>query len=79
VYHPIIGSSFDVYTDASDAVGAALVQDGLQVAYFPRKLTGAQVNYTVSEKEALAIVWYLNTYRHLFYGAPLTIYVHRSF
>lgn len=71
---------FVVGTDASDyAVGAVLQQDhgrGLQpVAYLSRKLSSAERNYAVHEKELLAIVHSVRTWRHHLQGARHTIKV----
>ncbi|GJP37158.1 hypothetical protein CLOM_g21597 [Closterium sp. NIES-68] len=60
---------YEVINDASDiAIGAVLLQDfgeELQpVAYESRKLQGAEKNYTVHDKEMLAIVHAFQTWRH---------------
>lgn len=46
-----------LYTDASDrALGSCIVQKGRPLGYYSRKLTPAEVNYTTTDKEMLAIV-----------------------
>lgn len=56
---------FHLDTDSSDfAIGAALSQeDGRVLAYFSRSLTGAELNYSVYEKECLAIVAAITYFR----------------
>ena len=68
------GTEFVLHTDASDrGVGAVLLQgEGLRktIIYESRKPSGADVNYTTSQKECLTVVWatvrlYFNLYgRH---------------
>ena len=67
---PRIGSeeSFTLYTDASNfAIGAVLLQDhgsGLQpVAYHARRLLDRERNYPIHEKELLAVVDAVRTFR----------------
>ncbi|GJP42101.1 hypothetical protein CLOM_g1693 [Closterium sp. NIES-68] len=69
---------YEVVTNASDiAIGAVLLldfDDGLQpVAYESRKLQGAQKNYTVHDKEMLAIVHAFKTWRCYLTGADVTV------
>jgi hypothetical protein len=55
--HPDVSNKFCIFTDASDfAVGAVLTQEGKPVEFYSRKLLDAELNYTVFDKELLAIV-----------------------
>ncbi|CAI7859562.1 unnamed protein product [Closterium sp. NIES-54] len=68
-----------VEADASDqAVGAVLMQDhgsGLQpIAYLSKKLHGAELNYPIHDKEALAIVEAFKAWRCYLEGAKTTVY-----
>ncbi|CAI7774702.1 unnamed protein product [Closterium sp. NIES-53] len=68
-----------VEADASDqAVGAVLMQDhgnGLQpIAYLSKKLHGAELNYPIHDKEALAIVVAFKAWRCYLEVAKTTVY-----
>lgn len=69
-----------MFTDASaQALGAVLVQgrdaaDERPLEFASRKLIGAEVRYTVTEKEALAVVWALDKFRGYLTGSPITVF-----
>jgi hypothetical protein len=57
---------FEVVCDACQtppAVGAVLMQNGRPVAYYSRKLSGAELNYSVSDIEMLAVISALKEWR----------------
>lgn len=66
-----------VHTGVSDfAIGAVLMQDDRAIAYESRKLSPAERNYAVHEKEELAIVFALAKWRVYLHGTkePFVIF-----
>ncbi|CAI7850895.1 unnamed protein product [Closterium sp. NIES-54] len=68
-----------IEADASDqAVGAVLMQDqgkGLKpIAYLSKKMHGAELNYPIHDKEALAIITAFKTWRCYLEGIKTTVY-----
>ena len=67
---------FTPVSDASlspPAVGAVLLQHGHPVSYFSRKLSGPELNYSVSDIEMLAVICALREWRCYLEGARFTI------
>jgi hypothetical protein len=72
---------FHVHTDTSIiAVGAMLAQNPTAksdqpISYASSLLNSAKRNYTTTEREALAMVYALNKYRHYLLGNKFVFYV----
>ncbi|KAJ9522447.1 hypothetical protein QJQ45_008252 [Haematococcus lacustris] len=65
---------FQVHCDASlEGIGAVLMQDGYPLAYYSRKLIPAEINYTTSEQELLALVSACQQWRCYLEGVPFTL------
>jgi hypothetical protein len=76
-YRP--GDQFQIhlYSDASDGgIGAVLQHTSRQpIAFYSRKLTPSELNYTIYEKELLALVTACEQWRHILLGAQCTYHV----
>eukprot|EP00253_Pinus_taeda_P034203 PITA_34203 len=70
---------FHISSDASDtAIGAVLGQEENNLPYaiyfISKNMTPAELNYTVTEKEFLAVIYAINKFRH--YNTGYTTFVH---
>ena len=75
---PDIEKPFVLRTDASNSgIGAVLLQehDGnvFPVAFASKKLLPREVNYSVMEKECLAVVWAIKKFQRYLYGREFTL------
>ena len=75
---PDLERPFIVQTDASDEnLGACLIQeyDGVKhpVMFASKKLLPREQNYSVSEREALAIIWAVNKFHRFLYGVHFVL------
>ena len=73
---PDFSKPFELIADACEtpaAIGSLLLQGGRPVAYYSRKLSGPELNYSVSDIEMLAVVASLKEWRCYLEGRPFTV------
>ncbi|GFV53937.1 retrovirus-related Pol polyprotein from transposon 412 [Trichonephila clavipes] len=65
---------FNLFTDASGVgIGAVLQQNQKPIAFASRTLNKAERNYTVTERECLALIWALNKFKTYFGPLPMKV------
>ncbi|GFX06690.1 retrovirus-related Pol polyprotein from transposon gypsy [Trichonephila clavipes] len=71
---PDFKKRFELFTDASSiGVGAVLNHEQRPVVFASRTLSAAESNYTVTERECLAVVWALNKFRTYLGSLPIKV------
>ena len=67
---------FEVHTDASDKQLSAIIsQNNKPIAFFSRRLSKSQQNYTTTEKELLSIVECLKQFRNILFGYEIHVFL----
>ncbi|GFX70908.1 retrovirus-related Pol polyprotein from transposon 297 [Trichonephila clavipes] len=71
---PNFQEQFNLFTDASGVrIGAVLNQNQRPIAFVSRTLNKAERNYTVTERECLAVIWALNKFWTYFGALPVKL------
>ncbi|GFY23855.1 retrovirus-related Pol polyprotein from transposon 17.6 [Trichonephila clavipes] len=71
---PNFSEQFNLFTDASGVgIGAVLQQNQKPIAFASRILNKAERNYTVKERECLAVIWALNKFKTYFGSLPVKV------
>jgi hypothetical protein len=70
--HLNFGNQIEISVDASgEAAGGMVVQDGKIVRVFSKKFNPAQSAYNTTRREALALLWAVQRFRHLMVGTTI--------
>ena len=73
--YPDYSLPFDIYTDASSRqLSAVITQKGKPIAFFSRKLSETQQNYSVIELELLSIVETLKEFKGMLWGQRIKVF-----
>ncbi|MCO5580952.1 hypothetical protein L7F22_034826 [Adiantum nelumboides] len=71
---PDLSKPFEVHCDASgDCLGAVLLQEGHAIAYESRRLHSDEQSLGIYEKELLAVMHALDTWKHYLFGNQFNV------
>ncbi|KAG0420634.1 Retrovirus-related Pol polyprotein from transposon 17.6 [Dictyocoela roeselum] len=75
LYFPDFNTPFSLYCDASDlGIGSVLKQNNKIIGYFSKKYNKCENNYTIIEKEVLAILKSLQHFKQIIINTKVNIY-----
>ncbi|KAE9275407.1 hypothetical protein PF008_g29360 [Phytophthora fragariae] len=73
--YPDFDATFDLYTDASEQqLGGVIMQLGRPLAFWSRKCTGSQRQYTMNKKELLSVLEMLREFRSILWGRRIRVF-----
>ncbi len=78
--YPDLAKTFHVYPDASSkfAMGAVLVQNGKVISTFSRKFNDAQLKYTVTDQEPLAVLEACTHFKKFIHSWDITVHTNHK-
>jgi hypothetical protein len=77
--YPNFNKEFVIHMDASHMqLSAVISQDGKPIAFFSRKLNGAQTWYTTTERELFTIVETLKEFQSILLGMKIVVYTNHK-
>jgi hypothetical protein len=77
--YPDFNKEFVIHMDASHTqLGAIISQDGKPIAFFSRKLNGAQTWYTTTERELLSIMETLKEFCTILLGMKIVVHTNHK-
>ena len=75
LHFPDYDQKFELYCDASDVgMGSILKQSEFIIGYHSYKFTACECNYSITEKEAFAVVLSLDHFKNIIFGSHIDVY-----
>ncbi|KAG0424168.1 Retrovirus-related Pol polyprotein from transposon 17.6, partial [Dictyocoela muelleri] len=72
---PDLNKHFELFCDASDSgTGAVISQDKRIIGFLSSTYKGAEINYTIAEKEMLAILRAFQKFKYLLFNTKTIVY-----